>query len=625
MPQVYIDGKRVRINTNNSIGKGGEAEIFELSNGQALKLFKQPGHPDFLTTDESMAAEARLTEHQKKLPSFPKGLPRRVITPMSLARAGKGKNSPIVGYTMPFLKGADLLYDYSRKKFRAGISNQVVVDIFKDLHQTVRGTHRAHVVIGDFNDLNILVVSGKSAAYLIDADSFQFGAFQSRMFTQRFVDPILCEASELQLAQPHNEDSDWYAYNVMLMQSLLFVGPYGGIHRPKDKTKKVPHDARPLHRVTVFDTDVRYPKPAIPYKVLSDDVLHYFHQVFQKDVRGIFPLRLLEEMHWTTCKKCNLEHARNICPDCSTMVTGVVKQIVIIRGKVKATRIFETKGPILHAASQKGKLSWIHHGDDKYVRSAQGERDQNLLNGKLDPKIRYRVSGDRSFIAKTGVVIEMANSKRTGVDNFRTLPIFDTNSEKLFYLSGSQLLREDDIGSAYIGDVLQGQTLLWVGEKFGFGYYALGSVYNGFVFDTTKRGLTEVTLPKIPGQLIDSTCVFSKSLAWVFLSNQDRGKTYNHCVVIDKAGQIVGMTKASTDDPGKNVWLQQIRGKFAVGNQLYSPTDDGIVRAELVNGSFNLKEFPDTEPFVDSSCQLFPDSSGIYVVSTHEIVKLQIG
>lgn len=624
MPQVYINGKRVRFNTNNSIGKGGEAEIFELPNGHALKLFKQPGHPDFLTSEENQAAEARIQEHQTKLPSFPKGLPRRVVTPIALAHTTKNPKSPIVGYTMPFLKGTNLLYKYSRKKFRAGISNQLIVDLFRDMHQTVRGIHGAKVVIGDFNDLNILVDS-KNHPYLIDADSFQFGAFQSRMFTLRFVDPTLCESDELLLAQPHNENSDWYAFNVMLMQSLLFVGPYGGIYRPKNKAKKMPHDARPLHRITVFDTEVKYPKPVIPYKVLSDDLLHYFHQVFQRDARGIFPLRLLEEMHWTTCKKCNLEHARNICPDCATMVTGIVKRVVVIRGKVKATRIFQTKGLILHATSQNGKLHWIYHEEEKYHRKCSSGTTINLLNGKLDPKIRYRISGDASFIAKTDVVIEIPSGNRTGVDNFRSLPIFDSNSKKLFYLHGGQLLRSEAVGPAYIGDVLTGQTLLWVGEKFGFGYYPLGSVYNGFVFDVSSRGLTDVTLPKIPGQLIDSTCVFSKNLVWVFLASQDRGKTYNHCVVIDKTGQTVGITKVNTDDPGKHSWLQQIRGKFAVGSQLYSPTDDGIVRVEISNGAFTLKEFPDTEPFVDSSCQLFPDKDGIYVVDSREIVKLQIG
>ena len=45
----------------------------------------------------------------------------------------------------------------------------------------------------------------------------------------------------LVLHQPHTVASDWYAYTVMLTQCLLFVGPYGGIYRPKDPARRVPH------------------------------------------------------------------------------------------------------------------------------------------------------------------------------------------------------------------------------------------------------------------------------------------------------------------------------------------------------------------------------------------------
>ena len=623
MRYVYIGGKRVKINPNQTIGKGGEAEIYELAAKVALKLFKQPDHPDFLTSEEQEAAKDRLSEHQTKLLAFPKGLPRRVVTPTAVARSGKGDKAPIVGYTMPFLKGCNLLYDYSRKKFRAGISNQFIVELFRDMHQTLSAIHKLKVVIGDFNDLNILVRGSQPEAYFIDADSFQFGKYKARMFTLRFVDPLLCEADEMQLAHPHNADSDWYAYNIMLMQSLLFVGPYGGIYRPKDKTNRIPHDARPLQRITVFNDNVRYPKPAIHYKVLPDELLHHFHQVFEEDARGAFPAHLLE-MRWDSCSKCQLEHARRVCPDCATMVVGAVKQIVVIRGSVKATRLFETTGIVLHAASQGGKLHWIYHEKGQYFRQTNGSKPATLLNGKLDPKIRYRVSGKNSYIAKTGLVIQPTSGERVAVDNFRSIPMFDSNSQKLFYLQNGQLLREDDLGPTHVGNVLTGKTLLWVGERFGFGYYALGTNYEAFVFNTAKRSIVDFTLPHIPGQLIDSTVVFSKKFAWVFFCTQAGGRTYNHCLVVDSTAQVVGMTYVDADDPKDHAWLQQIRGKFAVGNQLYSPTDDGIVRVELESGNFTLKEFPDTEPFVDSSCQLFPDSNGIFVVKQREIIKLQI-
>ena len=118
-------------------------------------------------------------------------------------------------------------------------------------------------------------MTSRLVAYLIDADSFQFGPFLCRVFTARFVDPLLCvpDATQLLLHQPHTAASDGYAYTVMLMQCLLFVGPYGGVYRPKDPAHRVPHEARPLHRMTIFHPEVQYPKPAIPYGTLPDELL----------------------------------------------------------------------------------------------------------------------------------------------------------------------------------------------------------------------------------------------------------------------------------------------------------------------------------------------------------------
>ena len=148
----------------------------------------------------------------------------------------------------------------------------MVLQIFKDLHGTVMGIHGKQVVIGDFNDLNVLVKG--TEAYMVDADSFQFGRFPCRVFTARFVDPLLCDpkSHSPMLVKPHNSESDWYAYAVMLMQCLLYVDPYGGVYIPKDRAKKIPHPQRPLKRVTIFNPEVRYPKPAVHYNVLPDDL-----------------------------------------------------------------------------------------------------------------------------------------------------------------------------------------------------------------------------------------------------------------------------------------------------------------------------------------------------------------
>lgn len=543
--EVYVDDKKILLDPKKSVGQGGEADVYDIGNDKALKVFKHPAHPDFANSPkEQEAARARIREHSEKLRLFPKNLPKRVVIPEELATDKSG--AQIIGYTMRLIKDAEVLMRYTDRNFRQGAAtNEKIIKIFRDLYSTISNTHKERVIIGDFNDLNILIVGEE--AYIIDADSFQFGKFFARMFTAKFVDPLLCDprAASPVLIKPHNYNSDWYAYNVMLMEAILFVHPYGGVYRPKDPLKRVPHEARSLRRITVFNPEVRYPKPAVPYTVLSDDLLHHFHMVFEKDTRGEFPVTLIEQIRWTKCVACGTEHARILCPVCAHIAPAAIKEVIVVRGKVIAARI-----PFLP-------------------------------------------------------------------------PDVPTKPPINFWLDGGRLMKEGQIAPEYVGDVLEGQTRFWLGSAFGFGFYRAGYFTVGFVFNVSGGGINDnVKLPRIFGQLIDSTAVLTKERCWFLISAQEKGKTINRAIVVNKKGIVEAVTETTAGDGS---WLSTIHGKCAIGNMLFSATDDGIVRVEVDSDQIvKTKEFPDTEPFVDSSSQLFIGKEGLYAVKEKEITLLKI-
>lgn len=621
--RVYVAGQSINLDPSKSIGKGGEADVYDIGGGRALKLFKPPNHPDYTGQPaEQRAAAERIEQHQQKLRAFPRNLPTGVVTPVELATDRDANR--ILGYTMPFLQGTEVLMRYGNRGFRqAGVPDDVVMGVFKDLRTIVDGTHKAGVVIGDFNDLNVLVLG--TEAHIIDADSFQFGGFLCRLFTARFVDPLLCDstASQVMLRRPHNEDSDWYAFNIMLFQSLLFVDPYGGVYAPKNHGDKVAHDARSLRRITVFHSEVKYPKPARPYGVLPDEWLDYFHGVFEKDLRGPFPSTLLEAIRWIECTACGAIHARNVCPFCAFVAQAAVRETTTIRGQVMATRVFQTRGTILFATFQGDRLRWLYHENGQYKR----EDGSRISTSSLDPQMRFRIQGDNTIIAKGNQAFTLSKdgavTDQLVTDCYGTLPIFDANEASRYWASGGQLMRDGDLGPEYIGDVLSGQTLFWVGPRFGFGFYRAGQISISFVFDAKKRGINDtVKLDPIRGQLLDSTCFFTKDRCWFVISTQEGGKIQNRCTIIRSDGSIEATAEATSDDGS---WLGTIRGKCAVGNFMLAATDDGIVRLEADNDNIIVtKSFPDAEPFVDSSVHLFPGSDGLYVVSHDEIYRLKI-
>ena len=131
MAEVFVAGKRHRLNPSNAIGKGGEADVYDIGNGLVLKLFKPPSHPDLVGDPAAQhAARMRLAEHQRKLPVFPKNLPARVVSPQALATDSKGL---VVGYTMPYLKGAEVLLRYTQRKFRQGIPQDEMRAILRSI------------------------------------------------------------------------------------------------------------------------------------------------------------------------------------------------------------------------------------------------------------------------------------------------------------------------------------------------------------------------------------------------------------------------------------------------------------------------------------------------------------
>ncbi len=616
---IYLNQRQIKLSPKMAIGKGGEADIYDLKNGKVLKLFKTADHPDYeLLPQEQLAAKSRITAHQQKLPAFPNNLPVRVIKPETLATDKQGM---ILGYTMLFLQNTVPLLKYSDRTYRHtnGISSQFVTTLFRDLFDTVTKIHQANVTIGDFNDLNLLV--SQNQVYLIDADSFQFGHFPCQVFTARFVDPLLCDRNANQpiLTNPHNPDSDWYAFTVMLMQSLLYVDPYGGVYKPKLSSEIIPHSARPLQRITIFHPEVRYPKPANPYRILSDDLLDHFHKCFENDWRGTFPQSLLESMRWTKCQQCGIEHLRTACPICTLSPLAPPSRKEGNK-TCKVFQIFQTKGVILQAVLQNNLLYYLYYDRGQFKR----EDGEVLLSGELDADIQFEIFGKSTIVTKKNNAQKKAVTLTQGQPpNAIAADLIRANSFSRYWIDNGQLRRDGKLGNEYIGDILEGQTQFWIGESVGFGFYRAGNLSVAFTFNAKRAGICDrVQIPPIRSELIDANCIFSDRLCWFFTANQEQGKIIHRVSVLRDTGELIATLAAPKGDLA---WLSNLHGCSAIADWLFAPTDEGIVRIEFQNGQILVtKTFPETEPYVDSGCSLIVGSQGIHVINSQKILQLQL-
>lgn len=302
--ELYVNGQRLDFDPDKPLSPGGKGESYiyivasGICSGKALKVFKEKA--DYIDTEDGYAALERITEHQEKLSDLgAQKLAERVILPEKFARDKNG--TTILGYTMTFVNGAKTLNNYASPKFidKNNITRQTVIAVFRDLYYTVSRVHNKHVVIGDFKDENVLA-RGREA-YVIDADSFQFRSSRSasklyrcKLWSTDFVDPRLIGkvGGKIKLVGRHDDDSDWYAYNVMLMRCLLFEKPYGGTLRIGGNEEE-----RQLDGITIFDSKGRVQVPDRFYenkKRVPHELISHFEGVFERNIRGPFPKDLLD-------------------------------------------------------------------------------------------------------------------------------------------------------------------------------------------------------------------------------------------------------------------------------------------------------------------------------------------
>ncbi|HKA88370.1 MAG TPA: hypothetical protein VKE22_11935, partial [Haliangiales bacterium] len=341
---------------------------------------------------------ARLDVMQDKLPAFPAGLPARVVAPLEPAvEAGR-----IVGYTMPLVAPAEPLAALAAPPARANA-------VLRDLLATLAALHARGVVVGDLNDFNVLV-DAAGAARLIDADSFAYGRWGCPTFTERFVDPLVCDPGALVPVRAHGPGSDAYAFAVMALQALLGVGPYGGV------APGVPAAARPLRRLTIFDARVRYPRGARPLEALPDELLHHMYGVFVRDRRGPFPDRLLA-LDWRTCPGCGLDHARRACPRCGGAPRP--RPDVIVRGTVTARRV-----PALPPPLEAAPRLWLQ-GEQIWRQGAFGaEPIGDVLGGHT--RLWVGAALGFGFWRAAGYLVAFVfHPRRRGLNDGVRLPMLD--------------------------------------------------------------------------------------------------------------------------------------------------------------------------------------------------------
>lgn len=617
---VKVDNGIVVLDPSLVLAEGGEAVAYHLGSGHVLKIYKTPDHPSYTgLPTEQKGAKLRIERHQKKLPDMTgMKLPIYDVGPISLAH--DSASGVVAGYKMLLVNNSVMLSKFGSHKFKRGVSNNRVSQIFTKLWDAVESNHTGGIVIGDFTPYNVLV-DDTDTPRIIDIDSAQFGAYICDTFTDRYVDPTICKFEytktgdlNLQMIKRHSAISDWYSYCVMLLTSLLAIDPYEGVYRGVTRSRRE-------ERISIFHKDVGLPTSALNWNRLSDDMVSHLSGVIDGDKRIQFPKKLLGDT-WKVCPKCNKEYARSYCPECTSgPPPQIIKLSTVVTGTVKVITTFTIPtGSILAAKYHAGKVRLLYHDGQGYYREDRGL----VMNGSIVPGDRYVLSGDRTIIGRGSKAVVLEPGYKPSivpVDTYDGTSVIDGNGDTYYYTTMGQLYRYRPLAPELVSAVIPRHTNIWCGDDFGFGFYKVDVLSDGFIFG--KSGVIDgIRIPPFYGQIVASECYFSDRMAWLFLSVQEGGKTVNKCMAVRSDGQITGYADST---PSRGDWLSSIYGKVAYKDKLLSATKGSPV---ILDSSLVIEqEIPYYKPYIDTDSLLLSNglllSQSIIVVTDNEVKILE--
>lgn len=588
--QVVIHNRTVDLTDADVLGVGGEACVYR-HGALAVKVYHPPAPP------------AKLA----KVLAFPKQVPAELIAPRDVVTDAKKKP---IGFTMARIDNAEPMVRLTQRRWREGtVSNDAVVGLYTRFADALARVHASGIVYGDLNDANVLFAGGD--VWLIDADSVQFGGHPCVVAHEKYLDPRLY-GRDLTSGPLFDASHDWYSFAVMLWSSLLYVHPYGGIH-PSLPTMLRRAEAG----VSVMRPEVVYPKAAVPFGILPDDVLHWFSRVFDHGVRERMPDGLLG-MKFTACA-CGQEHARARCPKCAAIGLAARTLAAAFNGRCRAQRVFSTHGRVL-ASTVQGTLKYVYE-EDGVVRREDRTR---VMEQAPAPGMRFAIQGASTWIGYGGQLLRIAGenvAERTATQTMDQEPVFDANSAGCFRLENEWLVRQADGTRA--GKVFPGQSWFRAGEKLGFGFWRAGRHLHHFLFRTDRPGLVDVDLPHLPGRLVEATAVFDDAHVLMIRTFEAQGQTTRAMDLVDATGRVVASV---TGDPEKVRMLASSHGKAVFQGRVLCATDQGLLALKVDCGALvESTLFTDTEPFVETGATLLPGPGGsVYVVTTKEITQLTL-
>lgn len=592
--EVSINRKTIQL--PKPFASGGEARVYKVDDSTVAKVYKLPKDVDIRDDNNAISgARIRLVVAQLKVPLIPKNLPPSVITPIHVVR--DPSSGFIIGYTMPFVKSKCTLSDL--RVSVPNITDEQITNIFIELCSSVNELHSKGIVLGDFNDKNILI-DDKFSPRLIDIDSVQFGAFRTKVFTEEFVDPLICQIkkSELQQIQLHSEDTDWYAWWTMFFQTLMRVHPYGGTYKPKDRSKQISHMHRGINKIWVGHPDVIYPRNSRPLSSIPPRLLEMFEKIFSNGERFAPQVSILQGLKY----------------DSSGQINTVTSHMQI---QVTSTSLSSMNvNPIIKSKASLEAIGLDPSNNIQYVSNDQNSlfmNETHMITLKSVKDVDFCVAGSQFVMANaSGAIVKDSRwNDRIAVNSSIKVAtkygyVFFDDSWKMIIGRTTPVSRVLDLLTDKPHAVSSdGETIMVL-----YGDTTLKLVVHHVLWDRT---ISQISVNELkPHQISKVQCIHSNTTAWVLIETT----TGDNCCLcwnfVDK--RYVWLDKNSISDSS---WLSFPTMKFVLQRFMFTATGTILRRVSFEQSEIIVKAWK--LPITPVGACVNQNSQQLYVFDDHTI------
>lgn len=650
--KVKIGSDLVDLKQKDVLGSGGEGTVSRLPDAQhVVKIYHAPdtNRVDAKGKKVSMRDQVALAERRaRKIEAFLRhgfGWPSNVLAP--LAEARDPSTNQIIGFVMRAAKGGDEIYHLGNRDFRKqqSLTLRDSLKVGVDARRTLDAITKLGVTVGDLNDLGIKFDDQGRTTWL-DVDSFQVPGFPCVVAMEAFLDPQLYNKPFDDGKAYFSADSDNYALAVILFKTIFMVHPYAGNH-PKLKNLF----ERALAKVDVFSPGVIYPRWANPPEVVSDELLHAFHEIFVKGGRLPIAADLLQRqlVGLRDCPKCGMAFSatRARCPACDETVIAVPlpgakpTDTVKVVDDVEFTEWFKTGGEIVYfQALGSHEYAWI-------TFEPTGVELYRWRSGRLLKKVHVHDQKARGFtfgVTRSLLVVgkgeeiaifatdtdKVRELRRLKTGTFNGRPVFATSVDGVYRMLGIQvfLSKEDDLLKDRLMETqalsaAEDQTWLQVSPN-GIIAAMMRFFNETRWFLRSKKGHfpLAVTSAQPGARLVSASLRFDDERGVVLVLRRLIHADGSEHAYLDVLSGLDGtLVRAYEEDLNRSDNLRDIHGRALMGQSVFHPTDRGLV---LEIDKTKIKEFPATASFVDARSKVVPHADGVLVIGEKTIGHLRV-